>query len=86
MLEVTEIAWDGAVRRRVVDTARRRDAKRWEELAGRVPAQPPPYWAVPGSAVYHVSVDGHVILATEHALEGTLRDLVIAVLTAGTPC
>jgi hypothetical protein len=83
MLVVTEIAWDGSLRRRVVDTARRGDARRWEELIGRVPAYPPPYRAVPGSALYHISIDGHVLLVSEHDLVGALRDLVISVVTAG---
>lgn len=85
MLAVTEIGRDGGMRRRVVDTAQRSDAGRWEELIGRVPAHPPPYWAAPGSAVYYVSVDGHVLLVTEHDLSGPLRDLVVAVLSAGAP-
>lgn len=82
-LAVTEIGWDGGLRRGVIDTARRSDTRRWEELIGRVPAYPPPYRAGPGSTVYHISVDDHVILVSEHDLAGPLRDLVLAVLTSG---
>jgi hypothetical protein len=85
MLVVAEIAWNGGLRRRVVNTARRSDARRWEELIGRVPAYPPPYRATPGSTVYYVSMDGHVVLVSEHDLAGPLRDLVLAVLAAGSP-
>jgi hypothetical protein len=83
MLVVTEIAWNGGIRRRAVDTAGRSDASHWEELIGRVPATPPPYRAVPGAAVYYVSVDDHVLLVSEHDLTGPLRELVVSVLTAG---
>jgi hypothetical protein len=83
MLVVTEIAWNGALRRLAVDTAGRGDAARWEDLVSRVPAQPPPYRPVPGAAVYHVGIDNHVLLVSEHDLTGPLRDLVVAVLTAG---
>jgi hypothetical protein len=80
---VAEIGWDGGLRRGVVDTARRSDARRWEELIGRVPAHPPPYRAGPGSTVYYISVDDQVVLVSEHDLAGPLRDLVVAVLTSG---
>jgi len=82
MLVVTEIGWDGSLRRYQVDTAGRGDAARWEELVSRVPARPPPYRAVPGSAVYCVSVDDHVQLVGEHDLAGPLRELVVSVFSA----
>lgn len=85
MLEVTEIAWDGSIRRMAVDTTGRSDADRWEDLIGRIPASPPPYRAIPGSAVYYVSVDDHVLLVAENDLAGPLRDLVVGVLTQGMP-
>jgi hypothetical protein len=69
----------------MVDTARRSDAGRWEELVSRVPAHPPPYRATPGITVYYISVGGHVMVVSEHTLAGPLRDLVMAVLTAGSP-
>jgi hypothetical protein len=34
--------------------------------------------------VYHVRVDDHVLLVGEHDLIGPLRDLVKAVMTAGS--
>lgn len=84
MLVVTEIAWNGGIRRLAVDTSGRDDASRWEDLVGRVPAQPPPYRVVPGAAVYHIGIDDHVLLVSENDLAGPLRDLVVAVLSAGT--
>jgi hypothetical protein len=83
MLTVTRIAPDGSMRRRNVDTDGRGDAWRWESLVGRAPAFPPAYQAAPGDAVYHVSVNDHVILVGEHDLAGPLRDLVAAVLAEG---
>jgi hypothetical protein len=84
-LEVTQIASDGSLRRRALDTTGRSDAWRWEELTGRAPASPPPYRVAPGSTVYHIQVDDHVILVSEGDLAGPLRDLVTAVLAAGAP-
>ena len=84
ILVVTEVAWDGRIQRRMLDTAMRRDAARWEALVGHVPALAPPYRAGPGQAVYHISVEDHVLLVGEHDLQGPLRDLVVAVLTAGS--
>jgi len=54
---VTRIEPDGAMQRRVVDTTRRDDGPRWEDLAERALASQPPYRPVPGAAVYHISVD-----------------------------
>jgi hypothetical protein len=80
---VTRIAWDGTVQRRVVDTALQADRRQWEELTARALAVPPPYRPVLGIAVYHVCVDGYVILAAEHDLAGPLLDLITAVLGLG---
>jgi hypothetical protein len=80
---VTRIGPDGAVRRRMVDTAASRDASRWEELTARALAAPPPYRPVPGDPVYHLRVDAHVVLVAEHDLSGPLSDLVTAVLAIG---
>jgi hypothetical protein len=85
MLVVTEIAWDGSIRRLAVDTAGRADAARWDEMIAAVPPQPPPYRAMPGSAVYYVSIGGHVQLVAENDLAGPLRDLVAGVMTVGSP-
>lgn len=83
MLAVTQIAADGSVLRRVLDTNGRSDIRRWEELTSRAPAFPPPYRSAPGGAVFHVRVDDHVLMVGEEDLSGPLRDLVMAVLAEG---
>jgi hypothetical protein len=80
---VTRIGPDGAVRRRMVDTAASSGAGPWEELITRALAAPPPYRPVPGSPVYHLRVDDQVVLVAEHDLSGPLYDLVTAVLAIG---
>jgi len=80
---VTRIEPDGTMRRRAVDTARQDDGSRWEDLAARALEYPPPYRPVPGTAVYHVSVDLHRVQAGEYDLDGPLRDLVTVVLAIG---
>jgi hypothetical protein len=80
---VTRIEPDGTMQRRVVDTAQRDDGTRWEDLVGRALASPPAYRPVPGTAVYHVSVDDHLIQAGEYDLDGPLQDLVTVVLAMG---
>jgi hypothetical protein len=80
---VTRIEPDGTMQRRVVDTAQRVDRARWEDLAARALSFPPPYRPIPGTAVYHVSVDDHVVQAGEYDLDGLLRDLVTVVLAMG---
>ena len=79
----TRIAPDGSWQRRVVDTTRRDDGARWEDLAGRALASLPPYRPVPGAAIYHLSVDDHLAQVGEYDLEGPVRDLVTVVLAAG---
>jgi hypothetical protein len=80
----TRIEWDGTMQRRVVDTARRSDGPRWEDLACRALAAPPPYRPVPATPLYHVSLDGdRKVLVAEHDLCGALLDLVTAVLAMG---
>ena len=71
------------MQRRVVDTAQRDDGPRWEDLAARALAFPPPYRPVPGAAVYHISVDDHKVQAGEYDLDGPLRDLVTVVMAMG---
>ena len=80
---VTRIEPDGTMQRRVVNTARRDDGPRWEDLAARALASPPPYHPIPGAAVYHVSVDDHLVQVGEYDLDGPLRDLVTVVLAVG---
>jgi hypothetical protein len=80
----TRIEHDGTMQRRVVDTARCGDGLRWEDLACRALAAPPPYRPVPGAPVYHVSLDnGRQVLVAERDLGGALLDLVTAVLATG---
>jgi hypothetical protein len=71
------------MQRRMVDTALRNDGPRWEDLAARTLAAPPPYHPVPGAAVYHVSVDDQVVQVGEYDLDGPLRGLVTVVLAMG---
>jgi len=80
---VTRIDVDGTMQRRVVDTAQRDDGRGWEDLAARALASPPPYRPIPGTAVYHVSVDNHQVQAGEYDLDGPLQDLVTVVLAMG---
>ena len=77
---VTLIGPDGAMRRRMIDTAASSDTSPWEELLARAL---PPYRAVPGGAVYHIRVDDQVALVAERDLSGPLYDLVTAVLAIG---
>jgi hypothetical protein len=80
----TRIEQDGTMQRRMVDTARCGDGLRWEDLACRALAAPPPYRPVPGSPIYHVSLDGHrQVLVAEPDLGGALLDLVTGVLAMG---
>jgi hypothetical protein len=82
---VTRIEPDGTMCRRMVDTAQQSDPGNWDDLAARaVAAQPPPYRPVPGTAIYHLCVDGGIIQVGEYDLEGPLRDLVIVVLAIGS--
>jgi len=81
---VTRIEHDGAMYRRMVDTAWQSDPRKWEDLAARALAVRPPYRPVPGTAVYHICADGYIVQVGEYDLEGPLRDLVIVVLAAGS--
>ena len=80
---VTQIEPDGTMQRRVVDTAQRDDGPRWEDLADRALAFAPLYRPIPGTAVYHITVDDHMVQAGEYDLDGSLRDLVTVVLAMG---
>ena len=59
----TRIEPDGAVQRRMVDTAQQSDRRLWEDLAARAIGVPVPYRPAPGIAVYHLSVDDYVVMA-----------------------
>jgi hypothetical protein len=80
---VTRIEPDGTMVRRVVDTTWRADGAQWQGLAARALASTPPYRPVPGAALYHVSVDDHMVQVSEYDLDGPLRDLVTVVLAKG---
>jgi hypothetical protein len=84
MVVATQIWPDGAMVRRVVDTALFPDGRRWADLAARAMAVAPPYRPVPGMTIYHISVDDHVILVAEQDLAGPLLDLVTAVMALGS--
>ena len=80
---MTLIGPDGAMRRRMVDTAASSDTGPWEDLLARALASLPPYRAVPGGAVYRLRLDDQVALVAEHDLSGPLYDLLTAVLAIG---
>jgi hypothetical protein len=81
---VTRIEADGAMHRRMVDTAQQSNPRNWEDLTARALAIQPPYRPIPGTAIYHLCVDGYVVQVGEYDLEGPLRDLVIVVLATGS--
>src|ERR1700755_1992274 len=80
---VTLVGPDGAMRRRMVDTAASSDTAPWEALLARALAALPPYRAVPEGTVCHLRVDDQVVLVAEQDLSGPLYDLVTAVLAIG---
>jgi hypothetical protein len=80
---VTRIEPDGTMCRRMVETGQQSDPSNWEDLTARALAARPPYGPVPGTAVYHLCVEGDVIQVGEYDLQGPLRDLVIVVLAIG---
>lgn len=82
---VTEIGWDGDIRRRALDTSGLADAGRWENLIEQVLAFPPPYRAVPGRSVYVIHAADRAVLVGEQDLTGPLRDLVTTILAGGDP-
>src|SRR5262245_28118545 len=75
---------DGTMHRRMVGPAQPTDPGEWDDLAARALAAQPPYRPVPGTAVYHLCVDGDIIQVGEYDLEGPLWDLVIVVLAIGS--
>ena len=80
----TQIVCNGAVQRRMVDTARGSGGPQWEDLAARALAVLPPYHPALGTAIYHVSLDdGTAVLVADDDLRGPLLDLVTAVLAIG---
>jgi len=83
---ITEIASDGRIRRRALDTCSLTDPGRWEDLIGQVAAIAPPYRATPGDPVYVLQASGRAVLMGEDNRVGSLRHLVTTILAAGDPC
>ena len=83
---ITEIAWDGSIRRRALDTGSLTDPGRCESLLGQVLATPPPHRAAPGRPVYVLHAGDRAVVMGEENLIGSLRQLVTTVLAAGDPC
>jgi hypothetical protein len=83
-ITVTEVASDGQLRRRSVDTSSRNDATSWEGLAKHVIGEPPEYQPAPGRPVYAIQVDDQEIMVAEKDVTGPLGQLVTAVLTEGS--
>jgi hypothetical protein len=79
----TRIEPDGTIQRRIVDTAEQSDRRLWEDLASRAVSVSVPYRSAHGIAVYHIRVDGYVVMAAEDDLAAPLLDLVTAVMAMG---
>ena len=82
---VTEIGWEGRIRRSALDTSGLADAGRWENLIEQVLASPPPYRAAAGRSVYVIHAGDRAVLASEQDLTGPLAGLVETILQAGEP-
>jgi hypothetical protein len=82
---VTEIGWDGTIRRRALDTWCLADADRWEHVIGQVLTLPPSYQAAPGRPVYIIHTSDRAVLIGEEDLTGPLRGLVTMILATGDP-
>jgi len=82
---VTEIGWEGRMRRKALDTSGLTDAGRWENLIEQVLASPPPYKAAPGRPVYVIHAGNRAVLVGEQDLTGPLADLVETILETGGP-
>jgi hypothetical protein len=83
---VTEVGWDGSIRRSALETAGLPDAGRWEHLIEQVLAVPPQYRAAPGSPVYVIHAGDRAVLVGEENLAGALHELVTTILQNGQPC
>jgi hypothetical protein len=82
---VTEIGWEGRMRRSALDTSGLTDAGRWENLIEQVLASSPPYRAAPGRPVYVIHAGDRAVLVGEQDLTGPLAGLVEAILETGEP-
>lgn len=86
MLVVTQIAGDGGIRRRMLDTSRLGDARIWEDFVGQMLASSLPYRPVPGRSVYYLRAGDRVVLIADLDLLGPLRELMMTVLASGDRC
>ena len=84
-ITVTEVGWDGSIKRRAADTSGLTHVRRWEDLIEQVLAVPPPYRATPGSPVYVIHAGDRAVLVGEENLIGSLQELVTTILEAGDP-
>jgi hypothetical protein len=82
---VTQIGWEGRMRRRALDTSGLTDAGRWENLVEQVLAAPPPYRAAPGRPVYVILAGDRAVLLGEQDLTEPLFALVETILETGEP-
>jgi hypothetical protein len=82
---ITEIGWDGTIRRRALDTWYLANPGRWEHVIGQVLTAPPAYRATPGRPVYLIHTSDRAVLIGEEDLTGPLRDLVNTILATGGP-
>ena len=82
---VTEIGWDGTIRRRALDTWCLADTDRCDHIIGQVLTLPPAYQATPGRPVYIIHTSDRAVLIGEEDLIGPLRGLVATILATGDP-
>ena len=82
---VTEIAWDGRLRRRALDTCGLTGPRRWDDLLEQVLSVPPAYRATPGRPVYVLRAGDRAVVVSEENLTGSLQDLVATALDTGDP-
>jgi hypothetical protein len=77
---VTEVGWDGNIRRSALETVGLPDAGRWAHLIKQVLAVPPRYQAAPGNPVYVIHAGDRAVLVGEQNLIGSLHELVSTIL------
>jgi len=82
---VTEVGWDGSIRRSALETAGQPDARHWDHVIEQVLAIPPRYQAAPGSSVYVIHAGDRAVLVGEQNLAGALHELVRTILQTGNP-
>ncbi len=82
---VTEIGWEGRMRRRALDTCGLTDAGRWDNLIEQVLASPLPVQGGSGETVYVIHTGDRAVLVGERNLTSLLADLVETILETGDP-